>query len=275
MGLDAQWPTVNVYIASRNGKLLEEYREVESGEKDDRPQRAAALAACRKLRAVLVIAKARPAGAAGFLYLGLIDGDVDFVACDFPQANRLTLHILAAVAEHERTMISERTKAALQAAKARGVKLGNPALATAEEFGHRAQSEIAHQRAENVRPIIDQITRSGVKSLNGIAMALSARGVKTARGPQCRTVLATSAGDHQRGPVARHVQRARSRCILGRLAAEWRRGCAAAPARRRRSLRPACRAAHCGSHEQRPSRYPDYAGPARQAGRRTLQRHRL
>jgi DNA invertase Pin-like site-specific DNA recombinase len=79
-------------------------------------------------------------------------------------------------------MISERTKAALQAAKARGVRLGNPELATAAQIGHAAQSEIARQKAENVRPIIDQIIKSGVKSLNGIAASLSARGVKTARG---------------------------------------------------------------------------------------------
>jgi DNA invertase Pin-like site-specific DNA recombinase len=85
LGLDAQRQAVNVYIASRNGKLLEEYREVESGKKDDRPQLAAALAACRKLRAVLVIAKLdRLARRVSFIS-ALMDGDVDFLACDFPQ----------------------------------------------------------------------------------------------------------------------------------------------------------------------------------------------
>jgi DNA invertase Pin-like site-specific DNA recombinase len=173
---------VNVYIASRNGKPLEEIREVESGKKDDRPQLAAALAACRKHRAVLVIAKLdRLARRVSFIS-ALMDGDVDFVACDFPQANRLTLHILAAVAEHERTMISERTKAALKAAKARGVKLGGPNIAEARAMAAVARTENARQRAENVRPIIDQIMRSGAVSLRAIAAALTARGIRTARG---------------------------------------------------------------------------------------------
>jgi DNA invertase Pin-like site-specific DNA recombinase len=120
LGLEAQRAAVNVYITSQRGTLLEEYREIESGKKDDRPQLAAALAACRKHKAVLVIAKLdRLARRVSFIS-ALMDGDVDFVACDFPQANRLTLHILAAVAEHERAMISDRTKAALKAAKARG-----------------------------------------------------------------------------------------------------------------------------------------------------------
>ena len=126
LGLEAQQAAVGTYIAGRHGRLHQEYREIESGKKDDRPQLAAALAACRKNKAVLVIAKLdRLARRVSFIS-ALMDGDVDFVACDFPQANRLTLHILAAVAEHEREMISQRTRAALQAARNRGVKLGNP-----------------------------------------------------------------------------------------------------------------------------------------------------
>ena len=126
LGLDAQRTAVNTYIAGERGELLQEHREIESGKKDDRPQLTAALAACRKHKAVLVIAKLdRLARRVSFIS-ALMDGDVDFVACDFPQANRLTLHILAAVAEHEREMISQRTRSALQAARIRGVKLGNP-----------------------------------------------------------------------------------------------------------------------------------------------------
>jgi len=181
LGLDARRSAVNAYISSQAGKLLDEYREIESGKKDDRPQLAAALAACRKQKAVLLIAKLdRLARRVSFIS-ALMDGDVDFVACDFPQANRLTLHILAAVAEHERSMISERTKAALRAAKARGVKLGGPNIAEARARASAARSESARQKAENVRPIIDQIMRSGATSLRAIAAALSARGVRTAR----------------------------------------------------------------------------------------------
>lgn len=112
-----------------------------------------------------------------------MDGDVDFVACDFPQANRLTLHILAAVAEHEREMISQRTRAALQAARSRGVKLGNPTNAgECLEQARNARAAKARQQAENVRPIIDQIMRSGATSLRAIAAALTARGIKTPGG---------------------------------------------------------------------------------------------
>src|SRR5262245_36539818 len=116
LGIEAQRQAVNAYTGSQHGHLLEEFREVESGKKDDRPQLVAALASCRKHKAVLVIAKLdRLARRVSFIS-ALMDGDVDFVACDFPQANRLTLHILAAVAEHEREMISQRTRGALQAA---------------------------------------------------------------------------------------------------------------------------------------------------------------
>src|SRR5882672_3655031 len=163
LGLDAPRAAVNTYIARQRGELLEEYREIESGKRDDRPQLAAALAACRKRKAVLVIAKLdRLARRVSFIS-ALMDGDVDFVACDFPQANRLTLHILAAVAEHGREMISQRTRAALQAARNRGVKLGNPTNADQCLAQARAvRSAEARSRAKNVRPIIDQIMRSGV-----------------------------------------------------------------------------------------------------------------
>jgi DNA invertase Pin-like site-specific DNA recombinase len=92
------------------------------------------------------------------------------------------LHILAAVAEHERAAISERTKAALAAAKRRGVKLGGPRLAAARKASNKARSEAADAFAANVRPIIKEIRASGVSSLRGVARALTARGVRTARG---------------------------------------------------------------------------------------------
>jgi DNA invertase Pin-like site-specific DNA recombinase len=183
LGLDAQRAAVTTYIAGLQGRLLQEFREIESGKKDERPQLAAALAACRKHKAVLVIAKLdRLARRVSFIS-ALMDGDVDFVACDFPQANRLTLHILAAVAEHEREMISQRTRAALQAARTRGVRLGNPTNANVcLERARAARSAKARRWAENVRPVIDQIMRSGANSLRVIGAALMARGVTTARG---------------------------------------------------------------------------------------------
>ena len=105
-----------------------------------------------------------------------------FVAVDNPHANKLTIHILAAVAQHEREAISERTKAALAAAKARGKKLGGPRLAQARKKSIAARSAAADTFAANLRPIIEQIRASGISSLRGVAKALNARGVRTARG---------------------------------------------------------------------------------------------
>jgi DNA invertase Pin-like site-specific DNA recombinase len=125
LGMEAQRESVLRYVSTR-GRLLAEFVEVESGRKENRPQLRAALEECRKRRAVLLIARLdRLARNVAFI-ANLMNSDVEFVAVDMPQANRLTIHILAAVAEHEREMISQRTKAALAAAKARGTKLGNP-----------------------------------------------------------------------------------------------------------------------------------------------------
>ena len=110
------------------GAIVAEFTEIESGKRNDRPQIAAALAACRLRRAALVIAKLDRLARNVFFISSLMESGVDFVARDNPHATRLTIHILAAVAEHEREMISARTKSALSAAKARGVKLGNPKL---------------------------------------------------------------------------------------------------------------------------------------------------
>ena len=101
---------------------------------------------------------------------------------DNPHATRLTLHILAAVAEHEREMISARTSAALQAAKARGVRLGNPRPARAVALATEALKGAADQFAANVLPIVRELQASGVKSRAALAAALNARKVPTARG---------------------------------------------------------------------------------------------
>jgi DNA invertase Pin-like site-specific DNA recombinase len=122
LGIDAQKNAVAAYLIDR--RPLAEFVEIESGRKSDRPMLAQALAACRVHRAVLVIAKLDRLARNVSFVSALMDAGVEFVACDFPQANRLTIHILAAVAEHEARMISERTRVALAAAKARGRVLG-------------------------------------------------------------------------------------------------------------------------------------------------------
>ena len=127
LGLEAQREAVQSYLNGGSWTLAAEVTEVESGKRNDRPELDRALGLCRLYGATLVVAKLdRLARNVAFISK-LMESGVDFVAVDFPQANRLTVHILAAVAKHEAAMISQRTKAALAAAKARGVKLGNPA----------------------------------------------------------------------------------------------------------------------------------------------------
>src|SRR5215831_9781263 len=126
LGLEAQKAAVASYVAA--GQLLASYTEVESGRRNDRPALAAAVAACKQHKATLVVAKLDRLARSVYFIASLMEAKVDFVCCDMPTANRLTLHVLSAVAEHEREAISTRTKAALAAAKARGVKLGNRSL---------------------------------------------------------------------------------------------------------------------------------------------------
>ena len=182
LGLEAQREAVMNYLNGGSWQLVGEFTEVESGKHSDRPQLAAALAACKKHRAKLVIAKLDRLSRNLAFIATLMEAGAEFIAVDNPHASKLTVHILAAVAQHEREMISQRTKDALAAAKARGTVLGNPYLAAARAVAHTAQREAADAFAANVRPIIEQIRASGVQSLRGVARALTARGIKTARG---------------------------------------------------------------------------------------------
>lgn len=188
LGLDAQRKSVAEHLNGGAWELLAEFTEVESGKRNDRPELAKALDLCRRQKATLVIAKLDRLARNVHFISGLMESRVDFVAVDMPTANRLTVHILAAVAEHEREMISARTKAALGAARDRGRKLGwsNPArheehvlAASRGAAGNRARAD---RFAANVLPIVRDIKAAGVSTLEGIAAALNARGVRTARG---------------------------------------------------------------------------------------------
>jgi DNA invertase Pin-like site-specific DNA recombinase len=182
LGLEAQRAAVRDYLNGGTWKLIAEYTEVESGKRSDRPQLAVALAACKKHKAKLIIAKLDRLSRNLAFIAALMDSGVEFIAVDNPHANKLTVHILAAVAQHERETIAQRTKDALAAAKARGKLLGNPTLDRARPLAVQANKEAAERFAANVLPIIHQIQESGVSSLRGVARALSARGVPTARG---------------------------------------------------------------------------------------------
>ena len=182
LGLDAQRAAVASYTQGR-GEILAEFTEIESGRKNDRPQLADALALCRKKRARLIIAKLdRLARNVAFI-ANLMDSGVDFVACDMPDANRLTLHILAAVAEHEREAISTRTKDALAAAKARGQQLGNPNPAPAAAQARAVASAHLDTYRAQVRPIVAELHAQGL-GLRAIARELNRRSIATARGRQ-------------------------------------------------------------------------------------------
>lgn len=182
LGLDAQRATVEAFARQHGGAIVAQHVEVESGKRSDRPELAKALAAARKAKATLLIAKLdRLARNVAFI-ANLMDAGVDFVACDQPFASRLTLHILAAVAEDEARRTSERTKAALAAAKARGVKLGSPRAAETSAGARAARSAYATKANASTRAVIREIQGAGISTLAGIAKTLEARGVRTPRG---------------------------------------------------------------------------------------------
>jgi DNA invertase Pin-like site-specific DNA recombinase len=186
LGLEAQRSAVAHHAAGQGGTVAAAFEEVESGRRGDRPQLALAMAECRLRRCVLLIAKLdRLARDAHFL-LGLEKAGVEFVAADMPYANRLTIGVMALVAEEEARATSARTKAALAAAKARGVRLGNPQLRPGDSVtaaGARAAwSSAAGRRAEAILPYLDAARRAGATTLQGLADALIARGVRTPRG---------------------------------------------------------------------------------------------
>lgn len=196
LGLDAQKEAVLSYLNGGRWKMVDEFVEVEHGTRkgNNRPQLAQALALCRVHNATLLIAKLdRLARNVAFIS-NLMEAGVEFTAVDFPKANRLTIHILAAVAEHEAVMISQRTKAALAAAKARGVVLGGDRGNIAREAvkGAKASVAVRHgnavKRAGDLLEVITAIKADGSHSLREIAAALNAKGIQTARGGQWSAV---------------------------------------------------------------------------------------
>ena len=179
LGLEGQQTAVAAFC-----EPVESFTEIETGtNKRQRPELAKAIAACKRLGATLVIAKLDRLARNVHFVSGLMESGVEFVACDNPTANRLTIHILAAVAEDEARRISERTRAALQAYKARGGQLGNPdnLTAPARQRGTQANVEAAEKHAEQAYGYAKEQRELG-KTLVTIADDLTERGILTRRG---------------------------------------------------------------------------------------------
>jgi DNA invertase Pin-like site-specific DNA recombinase len=189
LGLEAQRAALDAYAERVKAKVLQTFTEVESGKLNQRPQLAKALHLAKVTGATLVIAKLdRLSRNAAFL-LTLKESGVKFLATDMPDANELTVGIMALVAQQEREAISRRTCEALAAAKRRGTTLGNPngarALKRARK-GNKASLAViqakADGHAENLRPVIGALTGEGLTSLGAIAAQLNERGMLTPRG---------------------------------------------------------------------------------------------
>jgi len=189
LGLAAQRSAIDAFAASRNAEVSARFTEVESGRNPDRPELGKAINLARLTGATLVIARLdRLSRNAAFL-LTLRDSGVAFLACDMPEANDLTVGIMALVAQQEREAISRRTKEALAAAKTRGVTLGNPngaaALKRAGKGGAALREAVASNadaHAAALAPVIAELQRQGHTSLRALVRELNASGMKTRRG---------------------------------------------------------------------------------------------
>lgn len=189
LGLEAQRSAIAAYATQRHGRVVETFTEIESGKINTRPELFRALHLAKVTGAVLVIAKLdRLSRNAAFL-LTLRDSGVRFVAADMPDANDLTVGVMALVAQQEREAVSRRTKEALGEAKRRGVKLGNPNGAAALRRAGKGNvaslnviKGVADEHARSLQPVIDSLAQEGITSLGGIAQALNEREMLTPRG---------------------------------------------------------------------------------------------
>lgn len=189
LGLEAQRAAVEQFCAARGDIIVGAFTEIESGKNDHRAELAKALHLARITNSTLVVAKLDRLSRNVAFLAQLQDAGVKFIAVDMPQANELTVHLMAAVAQAERKAISLRTTEALRAARARGQRLGNPngaeALKRASK-GNGAAIAAIRQRSErhlsDVAPIVRDVARDGRRSLRQLAAELNARGVVASRG---------------------------------------------------------------------------------------------
>lgn len=184
LGLDAQRQTVAQYLSGAHRTTVESFTEVETGKGSNalskRPQLRLALEMCKKTGATLLIAKLDRLARNVHFVSGLMESKVSFVACDLPEANQLTIHIMAAFAEHEARRISERTRDALAAAKARGVVLGATGPANLKTCNDLRQQK-ALEFCERVRPVLDGMKAQGL-TRRAMVHQLNALGIKAPMG---------------------------------------------------------------------------------------------
>lgn len=191
LGLEAQKAAAEAYVKERGGEIIGEYQEVETGKDCKRPEIMKAILHANRSWATLVIAKLDRLARNVWLTSTLMESGIDFVACDNPTASRLTIHILAAVAEEEARLISERTKAALRAFRLRGGRLGpttfkdretwKPKQEEARKRATRRNAEIATVAYEEVRPTIMMLRQQG-RSFQAIADELNQQDHRTRTG---------------------------------------------------------------------------------------------
>lgn len=189
LGLEAQRQAVTALCATRGWQIMADYTEVESGKRADRKQLIAALHHAKVTGGTLVIAKLDRLSRNAAFITALQDSGAKFIAADMPEANELTVHIMAAVAQAERQAIAKRTREALAAAKARGMKLGNPNGAAAlrrAAKGNGASLEVIRGNADafasDLAPIVERLRANGLTSLPQLAQGLNAGDFATARG---------------------------------------------------------------------------------------------
>ncbi|TIL49096.1 recombinase family protein [Mesorhizobium sp.] len=187
LGLEAQRQAIARFVEAEGFEIVGEFVEVETGKGSDalakRPQLAAALAAAKKAGCSIVVAKLDRLSRDVAFISGLMSRQIPFIVSELGvNVSSFMLHVYAAVSEQERLVISQRTKEALAQARLRGVKLGGPKLAEAQQRSQEVRGAQADAFARNIRPVIDQIRASGVSSLRGIATALNNRGIATPRG---------------------------------------------------------------------------------------------
>ena len=178
LGLDAQRSAVHRCLGQSGGELIEEYTEEESGKKNNRPELERALAVCRRQRATLILATLDRLARKVYFIAGLMESRVNFVLADMPEATPFEIHIRAAMAEEEGRKISERTKVALAALKARGKRLGSPRI----DDLSRANRLQADTFAAYIAPVIAELQKTGHNTIESLRDELNRRRVPTARG---------------------------------------------------------------------------------------------